>query len=680
MTGHYNDNDDDCRHSTLHVCNDKSIILKRRHVGIPVATTTRSKRKNSNKNRNKDKKQNRKNAKLLRSMDMSNSRELFRLKQYLDTQVTMPYQLEIRGCQHQTITITTTTTTTTTADAATASSSCRCSTTSHDARKEKMTASNHQIQQRQVFAFTNVTTPAIIGVLRNHHASRRRHEQQDEAVATTIILLQLYHDQLLQVLYGGDHDQDNDKANVNNHYWLQSSNVETLIIANSYCSMATMSSLMSSMSTTRQEQLMHQNNNNNHQCTHVGATFQRLTHLTLTSCHWPDSLYQDLIRSCSGTLQHFSCHLLAGGPKSIHNLLLGGHDSRHCRHYDDHDDVQQLQRQPWTSKEEQVDTRSCPSTTTLPENKDWSTNTQFHPHCYLPRLESLDLRGSLTCNQNDDKVASTTTETTPRLTFLAPNLTTVVLIPTWQSQHMYLKHVLTQLFGVDVYNHDDSNCHEIGGIPESMHDSLLENCKLQTVILGKMTATSDDMEALGACLKREQCSIRRLHLLSLDFEHEDVTTMKNDHHGNKEKNWQDSFLQLVRHNRSLMEISLHTGEATRTAETNVESRCPSRSRTVDSKVTMIDSDNHVQKELQSLVMRNIYLTRGLGRLVDVRLLPQYIYHHVNMAATTVDQSCGNGPSTRDTTMMTNQSPVDVIYFMVRQRPDLFCSKSHCVVD
>ncbi|KAI2506847.1 hypothetical protein MHU86_7632 [Fragilaria crotonensis] len=220
MTGHYNDNDDDCRHSMLHVCNDRSIILKRRHDGIPVATTTRSKRKNGNKNRNKDKKQNRKNAKLLRSMDTSNSRELFRLKHFLDTQVTMPYQLEIRGCQHQTITITTTTTADDDADGTPTSRSGCSNSNGHDARKEKMsnhpfaakipiatpsaTASNHQIQQRQVFAFTNVTTPAIIGVLRNHHhACRRRHEQQDEAVATTIILLELYHDQLLQVLYGG---------------------------------------------------------------------------------------------------------------------------------------------------------------------------------------------------------------------------------------------------------------------------------------------------------------------------------------------------------------------------------------------------------------------------------------------------------------------------------------------
>jgi hypothetical protein len=212
-----------------------------------------------------------------------------------------------------------------------------------------------------------------------------------------------------------------------------------------------------------------------------------------------------------------------------------------------------------------------------------------------------------------------------------------------------------------------------------VHDSLLNNHKLQNVILGKMTATSEDMEVLGSYLMREQCGIRRLHLLSLDFEHENVTIAKNDRHDIKNKNWQDSFLQLVRHNRSLMEISLHA--ASTTAGTNVvpmETRCPTFSRrTVDSRESMMDNTYHVQKELQSLMMRNNYLTRGLARIEDVRLLPQYIYHHVNMGATTVDdvdQSCDNGPST-----VTPLSPVDVMYFMVKQRPDLFCSR-HCAVE
>ena len=630
----------------------------------------------------------------------NNSQELARLQHYLGTQVSRPYQLELRGCRHQTLTIsslplsesaTLTTTTTTITTPVTTTTSHNSSNNEDDGttlRKKQKTNHAKRII-RQVFSFTNVTTPAILGALRRHARPRQQQQHGDDnddddlvvlgrgptaagttatttapMMATKIILLELYHDQLLQVLY--DHDD-----------WLQSSNVEELIIANSYCCESSMQ-MSSSAGTTfpNQQDNGHVNPTTSWSLSKSLSPFQRLTHLSLTSCHWPDSLYQALIRSCCGTLQHLSCHLWAGGPKSICNLLGNHQQQRQQRPMGktdcDEDENVTCSRNP-TTLDAGIDMSNAHVSTTTTTGGSSCSNT------YLPQLLSLDLRGSLTC---DDDVAMSLSSSSPFTyrvvaSHLAPRLTTVVLIPTWQSQQFHLHHVLVQL-GIVNHNHNHhhhhhhdksinrrivgttendpvSNARSLPSLSNHQHRRHPHDVSsLETIILGKMMATSEDMNALGAYLMRDACCLRQLHLLSLEFPQEVLTTMTTNDHTDDDKNnnatlWQDSFLQSVRQNRSLMEITLvHTTTATTTAANH---KCQNDAARPTG--TVSNSTNRVyQEEMRNLMMRNNYLTHGLERLEDARWLPHYIAH-----ATT-----------------TTTCPTDVLYFMVRERPDLFVAR------
>eukprot|EP00545_Synedropsis_sp_CCMP1620_P012226 CAMPEP_0119019074 /NCGR_PEP_ID=MMETSP1176-20130426/20919_1 /TAXON_ID=265551 /ORGANISM="Synedropsis recta cf, Strain CCMP1620" /LENGTH=361 /DNA_ID=CAMNT_0006973205 /DNA_START=93 /DNA_END=1175 /DNA_ORIENTATION=+ len=109
------------------------------------------------------------------------------------------------------------------------------------------------------------------------------------------------------------------------------------------------------------------------------------------------------------------------------------------------------------------------------------------------------------------------------------------------------------------------------------------NHTIEEMLLGKTIATAEDLRLWGETLRRADCKIRRMHLFAVDLQ-ADVG------------DWElEGLMQAIRHNQSLVEIVIGS-----------------------------DAFRSRQEELRSLMMRNKYLTQGLGRLTDIRMLPQFL--------------------------------------------------------
>jgi hypothetical protein len=149
-----------------------------------------------------------------------------------------------------------------------------------------------------------------------------------------------------------------------------------------------------------------------------------------------------------------------------------------------------------------------------------------------------------------------------------------------------------------------------------VHLGHVVNHTMQEIIFGKTVATARDLQVLGECMCHEHCQMKRMHLFAVNLQH-DVT-----------QQGLEELMQAFRHNRSLVEIAIGA-----------------------------EAFKSNQGELQALMMRNKYLTQGLGRIKDIRMLPQYV--------TKIAQE----PNILGT--VTPREQTDVVYFMVRERPDLF---------
>lgn len=131
---------------------------------------------------------------------------------------------------------------------------------------------------------------------------------------------------------------------------------------------------------------------------------------------------------------------------------------------------------------------------------------------------------------------------------------------------------------------------------------------MELVLGGKTIAGREDIQLLAQLLQSPTCRLRKLHLLLGEPLEEE-----------------ESLLQAIQHNTSLLDVVIGPG----------------------------DKGGASGDLLNQVMMRNQYLTHGLGKLVDVRLLPSYLENVQRR-------------------QQERHAPLQAIHFMVRQRPDLFC--------
>jgi hypothetical protein len=151
-----------------------------------------------------------------------------------------------------------------------------------------------------------------------------------------------------------------------------------------------------------------------------------------------------------------------------------------------------------------------------------------------------------------------------------------------------------------------------------VHLGHVVSANVGEILLGKTIATTEDLRIMGEALCRVDCKIRRMHLFAVDLQTDVTETAL------------EGLMQAIRHNQSLVEI-----------------------------VIGADAFRSRQEELRLLMMRNKYLTQGLGRIKDVRMLPQFLNKSQKHQRFTIFGTA-------------NREQIDAVYYMVKERPDLFC--------